>query len=83
MINGRAASYPRRRCDANIWYSWHLHHERSVQWSSAVRQGRPSAAKLIVQLSLRARLLLLVAMVVAAVLTTSTYFEVRSFERVA
>ena len=30
----------------------------------------------------RARLLLLVAIVVAAVLTTSTYFEVRSFERV-
>jgi two-component system NtrC family sensor kinase len=37
---------------------------------------------LIYQLSLRARLLLLVAIVVAAVLTTSTYFEVRSFERV-
>ena len=37
---------------------------------------------MIFQLSLRARLLLLVAIVVAAVLTTSTYFEVRSFERV-
>lgn len=33
-------------------------------------------------MTLRARLLLLVATVVAAVLTTSTYFEVRSFERV-
>jgi signal transduction histidine kinase len=32
--------------------------------------------------TLRVRLLLLVATVVAAVLTTSTYFEVRSFERV-
>lgn len=43
--------------------------------------GRPSAAKLILPLSLRARLLLLVAIVVAAVLTTATYLEVRSFER--
>ena len=33
-------------------------------------------------MTLRARLLLLVATVVAAVLTTSTYFEMRSFERV-
>jgi two-component system NtrC family sensor kinase len=36
---------------------------------------------LIFPLSLRARLLLLVAIVVAAVLTTATYLEVRSFER--
>jgi signal transduction histidine kinase len=36
---------------------------------------------LILPLSLRARLLLLVAIVVTAVLTTATYLEVRSFER--
>ena len=43
--------------------------------------GRPSAAELIAPLSLRVRLLLLVAIVVTAVLTTATYLQVRSFER--
>ena len=58
------------------------YHEYSeIQQNAAVWHDRPSAAKLIAPLSLRARLLLLVAIVVAAVITTATYLQVRSFER--
>jgi signal transduction histidine kinase len=59
----------------------YLHESLTGGQIAAPVHGRPSAAELIGPLSLRARLLLLVAIVVTAVITTATYLQVRSFER--
>ncbi len=81
MINGRAASAASHAIGLNA--AFHVIYTMSARFNGRDRErhGRPSAAKLILPLSLRARLLLLVAIVVTAVLTTATYLEVRSFER--